>query len=46
MCMSICLHAHMCGTCMPDAHRGQKRASYTLELELQVVITHNMDAED
>ena len=28
------LYTHLCTLCMPDAHRGQKRLSGPLELEL------------
>lgn len=32
-------------TCMPDAHKGQKRMSeLELELELQVVVSHCVGA--
>ena len=36
----FCLHVCLCITCMPGAHRGQKRASDSLELELQMVVSH------
>ena len=36
---------YMCGTmCIPDALRGQERASDTLELELQIVVSHHVNA--
>lgn len=31
------MHVYMC-TCVPSAHRGQKRASYPLRLELQMQV--------
>lgn len=43
MCM-FCLHVCMCIICMPFAHRGQKRASGTLELELQMVESYYVGA--
>lgn len=41
----IWLYLCMCTTYMPDAHRGQKRLSDSLELELGVV-SHNLSAEN
>lgn len=36
---------YICGTmCTPDALRGQERASNTLELELQIVVSHHVNA--
>lgn len=41
-CIYVCLHAFLCTTYIPDAHRGERRASKLLELELQIV-SHHMD---
>lgn len=35
----------MC-TCVPGAHRAQKRESNSLKVELPMVISHHMDAEN
>lgn len=35
------LSMYLCTACMPDAHRGQKRA---LELELQAAGSHHVSA--
>ena len=32
--------------CVPGAHRGQKRASDTLELELQMVESHHVGVKN
>lgn len=34
--MNVFLHVCVCIICMPDSHKGQKKASDPLELELQV----------
>lgn len=34
----------MCAMCVPGACRGQKRVSDPLELELQMVVSHNAGA--
>lgn len=34
------LHVCQCITCIPGAHRGQKRASDLLQLELWTVVNH------
>lgn len=39
MCMSVCLRVSMCTTCVPGAHRGQKRA-----LKVQGVVSHHVAA--
>lgn len=39
MCMSACLHVYMCVTCVPGAHKGQKRDLDPLELTLHIVIS-------
>lgn len=49
LCMWVlfCLYVCLCTACIPDVHRGQKgqkRAPDPLELELQVVVSHHMDA--
>lgn len=36
----FCQHGCFCATCMSDAHKTQKRGSDSLELGLQVVISH------
>jgi hypothetical protein len=40
LCMSVYV------MCMSSAHRGQKRASAPLELELQMVVSHCVSAEN
>ena len=40
--MHVCLHT----TCMPGAHRGQKRVLDSLELELQMVVSCLPSARD
>jgi hypothetical protein len=37
----FCLHVCLCTMYMPRAHRGQKRVSDPLELELQIVWAGN-----
>lgn len=32
--------------CVPDAPRGQKKASYSLKLDLEIVMSHHMSAEN
>lgn len=34
------MYVCMCTTCMPSAHRHQKKALGSLELELQVAMSH------
>lgn len=34
----VCVCVYMYTVCMPDVHRGQKRVSEALELELQMVV--------
>lgn len=34
---------YLCSTCMPRIRRGQKRALDTLRLELQEVVSYQMD---
>lgn len=34
----------MCTMCMPRDHRGQKKVSYPLELELQVFLSNHVGA--
>lgn len=38
------LSACMCTTCIVNARGGQKRASHPLEMEIQEVMSHHMDA--
>lgn len=40
------LHLHMCATCMPGAQEGQKRRSDPLELESQVIVSHDVGARN
>ena len=41
----ICMYVlHICMCAMFDARRSQKRASDSLELELQVVVSHHVGA--
>ena len=42
VCVSVCLC--LCTICIPAAQRGQKRASDSLKLELQMVVSHHMGA--
>lgn len=35
----------MCTTCMTGTHEDQKKASDSLELKLQVIVSHHMDSE-
>ena len=42
--MSVFLHMCMCTTCVPDAHRDQKRILISLEQELWVVVNQRVDA--
>lgn len=39
-----CLHVCKCATCLPDAHRSQKRLSDPMELELGMVVSYNVNA--
>ena len=46
-CLPACMSVHcVCvpGMCVPGAHRGQKRASDPLELELWMVISNDVGA--
>jgi hypothetical protein len=43
--LMFCLHICMCTSCMPAAHRCQKRASDLLELELLKAVSHNVSAK-
>lgn len=40
----FCLHVHLCTTSVPDTNAGQKKASDTLKLELQTVVSHCVGA--
>lgn len=43
MLLMYVFYVHIC-MCVPDTHRKQKRASDSLGLELQMVISHRMGA--
>ena len=43
--LPVCMYVYMCITCDPDDHRGQKRTSDPLELELLAVLRHDIGAE-
>jgi hypothetical protein len=36
----ICMYGCLCTTCMSGTHRGQKRVSDPVDLELQMVVSH------
>lgn len=42
--MTVCLHVYMCTTFVPGVHGVQKRATHTLELELQIVTSCHVGA--
>lgn len=43
MCTSVfCLHVRLCTPCKPDVQGGQKRASDSPELELQITVKHQV----
>lgn len=42
--LSVCLYVCMCATRMPGAHRGPKRASDLLRLELGKIVSHHVGA--
>lgn len=35
------MHVCLCTAYLPSDHRGQKKGSYTLELELQMIVDHH-----
>lgn len=43
MCVSICLNVCLCTRCLPSAHRGRKRATESLNLELQMIVSIHVD---
>lgn len=46
MYMSVFLYGCVCTTCVPRVHGGQKRALNSVELHLQIVVSHHMGAEN
>ena len=42
--MRVCLHIHLCPTCIPGAYRDLKRVLNLLELELQMVVGYCVGA--
>ena len=46
LCMYACLSVFMCTTCMPDTLGGQKWVLAPLELELLMVVSCQMGAEN
>lgn len=44
MCISVCLHICLCVPCIPEAWKGQERTPGPLELELQMIVSHHIDA--
>lgn len=44
-CGCFCLHVWLYTICIPDAHGSQKRVSGTLELDLQIVVSHYVGAD-
>lgn len=42
ICVRVCLHAHMCITCIPGAFRDHKREMIPIELELWMSLNCNM----
>lgn len=42
---NLCLHVFMCTTYVPGAHGKQKKA-LEMELQIQIVVSHHVDAED
>jgi hypothetical protein len=39
-----CLHTCLCAICISSIHSGQKRTSYSLVLQLQIVVTYHVRA--
>lgn len=47
MCMgAFCMHVCLCAMCVPGTYKCQKRAPDPLELELQIVVSHQVGAGD
>lgn len=44
--MSICLQAYMHVTCKPGAWGGQKKALFSMALELQMIVSHHECGRD
>ena len=44
MCVDVCLHVYKYTTCVSGVCQVQKRASNPLDLELQRVVSHPVDA--
>lgn len=44
MCMDVCLNTCVCTACVLDAHRGQKRASDPIGLEVQMAVNLRVGA--
>jgi hypothetical protein len=44
VCVCVCVCVYVYVPCACSAHRGQKKASNTLELEFQVVVSHHVSA--
>ena len=44
MCMAVLSALYVCEPCMSGACEDQKRALDPLELELQIVVSHHVDA--
>lgn len=38
----LCLLVCKCTTCMPTGHRGQKKVSDPLELDLRIAVSHDV----
>lgn len=41
----MCMNGYMCTMYVPSIHRGQRRESYALELEFQMVASYYMGVE-
>lgn len=42
ICMCACQHVCLCTTCVPSAHRIQKRTLFPLEPELQTAVDNHV----
>lgn len=40
----FCLYMCLCSICVPDAHGREKRVSDVIKLELQVIVSHYVNA--
>lgn len=45
MCTVLFTCVYMYSVCMPGVHRGQKRVSDSLKLELQMIVSHHVGWE-